>query len=143
MLEKIKKFVEQSSWKTFFKMYFLAVLYALLVCIFDSDGFGFCFFLLFPNPFIMLMTPVAFIFDFHEINFGFWSSFLALTLIFVFLINVYRFFPEKLQCWKYLRNISLGLKCFLFLYTILVVLIYLYIFFTVGYCSPCGLTFYL
>lgn len=123
-LEKYIAWVDSTGWKTFFKVYGLATLYSLILCLFKSDMYGACL-IGFPlNPLTLFIAPLMLFFEFivvkipNRIYYDSVVAFYGLITLGI-IINLYRFSKQdsllRLQAKKISRVVKLGLVSYVFI----------------------------
>lgn len=130
LLNKYVNWVDSTGWKTFFKVYGLAVLYSFVMCLYKPDEFfAFCIFFFPLNPLELFILPFLKALGlFLELNMQEQDNILfsfGLLCLFGFLINIYRINKQEGSLSKITKKISKITKLGLVSYVFIIFLFYL------------------
>lgn len=144
LLNKYVSFVDSTGWKTFFKVYLLAVLYFLVMCFFRTDEFGFCIFIFPFNPLDAFIAPLMKILELCNLTIvdRIEDPLISLytLLLTAILINLYRLGKKDSTFRQRTLILSQTIKIGLMTYFMIVVLFYIYLWVSGQDCSfrSCG-----
>lgn len=144
LLNKYVNWIDSTGWKTFFKIYGLAVLYFFVICLIRSDGFGACA-VAFPfDPFLSFIAPLMRILELlglgsFTVGDYFFPS-ISLLLFLAFLINLYHFGKKESLFRQRALILSQTIKIGLITYFMIVISFYVYLWVSGQHCSfrSCG-----
>ena len=144
MLNKYINWVDSTGWKTFFKVYGLAVLYFFVICLIRSDGFGVCI-IVFPfDPLDSFIAPFLRILELCNIaspdRTEDMIAAIYVLLLSGLLINIYHFGKKESSFRQKALILSQIIKLGLVSYLIVIIIFYAYLWISGGWCNhtTCG-----